>query len=71
VTQDEAEYVEAVRAANTRHGYHSDWREFTAWCTGHDLDPLPAAPTTIPGYLTELIQAGATVGTMSRRLSAL
>jgi hypothetical protein len=71
LTEDEADYVEAARAANTMRGYRSDWREFTAWCTSRDLDPLPAAPATITGYLTELAQAGAKVGTMSRRLSAL
>lgn len=71
MTEDEAEYVEAARAANSMRGYRSDWRKFIAWWTGRDLDPLPAVPTTITGYLTELTRAGATVGTMSRRLSAL
>ncbi len=67
LTEDEAGYVEAARAANTMRGYRSDWREFTAWCTGKGLDPLPAAPATITGYLTDLAHAGAKVGTMSRR----
>jgi len=52
-------------------GYRSDWRESTTWCTGRDPGPLPAAPTTITGYLAELAGAGDKVGTMSRRLSAL
>ena len=71
LTEDEAGYVEAARAANTMRGYRSDWREFTTWCTTKTLDPLPAAPATITGYLTDLAHAGAKVGTMSRRLSAL
>lgn len=71
LTEDEAGYVEAARAANTMRGYRSDWREFTSWCTDHDLQPLPAAPATITGYLTDLAHAGAKVGTMSRRLSAM
>lgn len=49
----------------------SDWSEFTAWCTEHRLEPLPAGAATISGYLTELGRAGAKVGTMSRRLSAI
>ena len=71
LTEAEAEYVEAARAANTLRGYRSDWTEFATWCTQHDRDPLPAAASTITGYLSDLAKAGAKVGTMSRRLSAL
>jgi len=71
LTADEAGYVEAARAPNTLRGYRSDWAEFTTWCTRARLDPLPAGPATITGYLTELARAGAKVGTMSRRLSAI
>jgi hypothetical protein len=35
------------------------------------LAPLPPAPGTITGYLTDIARAGAKVGTMSRRLSAI
>lgn len=71
LSQEEAEYVEAARAANTLRGYRSDWREFTTWCTGRGLEPMPAAASTITGYLTELARHGARVGTMSRRLSGI
>ncbi|WP_168990288.1 site-specific integrase [Yimella sp. RIT 621] len=71
LTEVETEYVEAARAANTLRGYRSDWTEFTTWCVQHGRDPLPAAASTITGYLSDLAKAGAKVGTMSRRLSAL
>jgi len=68
----EAGYARAARAASTLRGYQSDWREFSAWCAQHGLlEPLPSAPATISGYLSDLAQAGAKVGTMSRRLSAI
>src|SRR5674536_265624 len=67
----EAGYVEAARAANTLRGDRSDWAEFTGWCAAQGLDPLPPAPGTVAGYLTELARAGPKVGTMSRRLAAL
>jgi|SRR5450631_923484 hypothetical protein len=71
LTPDEAGYVEAARAANTLRGYRSDWREFAIWCTQHDVEPMPAAPATVTGYLSDLARHGAKVGTMSRRLSAI
>jgi len=71
LSEEEAGYVEAARAANTMRGYRSDWREFTTWCTQHDVEPMPAAPATVTGYLSDLARAGAKVGTMSRRLSAI
>jgi Phage integrase, N-terminal SAM-like domain len=71
LTPDEAEYVEAARAANTLRGYRSDWREFASWCVQHDVEPMAAAPATVTGYLSDLARHGAKVGTMSRRLSAI
>jgi len=71
LTPEEAEYVEAARSANTLRGYRSDWREFTTWCTLHDLEPIPATASVVTGYLSDLARAGAKVGTMSRRLSAI
>lgn len=72
LTEDEAGYVEAARAANTLRGYRSDWNEFAAWATQRgDTGTLPAAPSQISTYLSELAQAGAKVGTLSRRLSAI
>lgn len=71
LSEAEAGYVAAARAPNTLRGYRSDWAEFTTWCAQNRLDPLPATAATISGYLSELARAGAKVGTMSRRLSAI
>jgi integrase len=71
LTEAEAGYARAARAANTVRGYRSDWAEFTAWCRPRALQPLPAAPATLTGYLTELADAGAKVGTLARRLSSI
>lgn len=67
----EAIYVEAARAANTLRGYRSDWAEWTSWCAREGYEPLPADPVAVARYLTFLAGHGAKVGTMSRRLSAL
>lgn len=72
LSEAEAEYVEAARATNTLRGYRSDWAEFSGWCAMHDgRESLPAAASTITGYLSDLAKAGAKVGTLSRRLSAI
>ncbi len=68
---DEQRYITAARAPNTLRGYRSDWAEFSTWCGHAGVDPLPAAASTITGYLSMLAEAGAKVGTMSRRLSAI
>jgi len=67
----EAAYARAARAENTLRGYRSDWADFTTWCTAHDADPMPATPAALTGYLVALAQAGAKVGTLSRRLSSI
>jgi hypothetical protein len=71
LTEDEARYVEAARAANTVRGYRADWTDFTTWCDTAGHAPLPADPATLTGYLTHLATRGLKVGTMSRRLSAI
>ena len=38
------EYIRASKAENTLRGYQADWRHFCAWCEGHGVCPLPAAP---------------------------
>lgn len=67
----EAGYAAAAWAPNTLRGYRADWAEFTTWCTQHGRSSLPADPAAITGYITQLATAGAKVGTISRRLSAI
>ena len=68
---DERAYVGAARAANTLSGYRSDWAEWCSWCARESLDPLAGEAAAISKYLVFLAGAGAKVGTMARRLSAL
>jgi hypothetical protein len=62
--------VAAARAANTLKGYRSDWAEWCSWCTREASTRWPARRRRSP-YLVFLAGAGAKVGTMARRLSAL
>jgi integrase len=71
LTEDEASYIAAARAPSTLRGYRSDWAEFTQWCADRGDPSLPATAAAVSGYLTALAIAGAKVGTISRRLSAI
>ncbi|WP_224388974.1 site-specific integrase [Pseudonocardia sp. ICBG1293] len=71
LTADEAAYIAAARADNTRRGYRSVWAGFTGFCRDHGLEAMPAAPATVSGYLIALAQAGAKVTTIGKHLSAI
>jgi len=71
LSDGEAGYVAAARAANTLRGYRSDWSEWCAWCAGEGADPLGGDPVAVSQYLVFLAGHEAKVGTMARRLSAL
>ncbi len=71
LSDDEARYVGAARAANTLRGYRSDWKEWCSWCASQGAEPLGAGSAPLSRYLTFLAGHGAAVGTMSRRLSAI
>ena len=71
LSEVEAGYVRAARSANTLRGYRADWAHFTAWAAARGLCVLPASAEVITGYLVELAGSGRSVGTMSRRLSAI
>ena len=44
------DFVRAAKAPATLKAYSSDWRDFNAWCHGHGLQSLPAAPETVALY---------------------
>lgn len=51
VVESARAYTQASRAANTLRSQASQWKRFTAWCAGHALSSLPAAPETVALYL--------------------
>jgi integrase len=69
---EELAYVEAARAPSTLKGYRSDFAEWSAWCTAHNIAPLPIDVVQLAKYLSRLAgNDGAKVGTIARRLSSL
>lgn len=56
------------KAEATLTSYRSRWRNFVAWCDTHELRPLPAAPTTVAGWVAS---SGASISTIRVTLSAV
>jgi integrase len=48
------EFIEQGVADNTRRAYTSDWALFTSWCKRVGLASLPAEPSTVAMYASEL-----------------
>jgi integrase len=64
------EFARLSKAENTLRGYRADWRDFCAWCEGHELCPLPAPPEVVASYIADC--AGRLkVGSIQRRLNAI
>jgi site-specific recombinase XerD len=63
--------VEQAKADNTKRAYRSDWADFTAWCDGHQLASLPAAPETVALYVTDQAERGRRAATLARRLATI
>jgi site-specific recombinase XerD len=60
-------YVAASRSENTRRAYRADWDHFIAWCDARGLSGLPADPTSVALYVTELADTHKP-STISRRM---
>src|SRR5579875_1194289 len=70
LVEEAQDYTRQARAENTIRAYRSDWRHFTAWCDGHGLAVLPAAPETVVLYMTDLARTAKTA-TIRRRMSSI
>jgi site-specific recombinase XerD len=64
-------YARAEKAAATRRAYGSDYAIFRAWCAERQLEPLPAAPETVAGFLASEASRGTRASTIGRRVAAI
>ncbi|MFD1394386.1 site-specific integrase [Kroppenstedtia eburnea] len=64
-------YVRNARAAATIRAYQSDWKGFREYCDREGVNPLPAGPESVAGYLVRLADAGQKAATIRRKLSAI
>src|SRR5688572_14352412 len=64
-------YAEHVRAERTIQLYARQWQAFAAWCAHVNACPLPAAPTTLAGWLAQLAHQGRSVSAINVALAAV
>jgi integrase len=70
IAADARGYLAASRAENTTRVYRTGWAQFTAWCDGHGVTPLPAGPETVACYVADLARL-AKPATIDARLAAI
>jgi integrase len=57
--------VTAAHAPATRKIYHFAWGHWERWCAQRGINPLPADPAAVCAYLTERVEAGIAVTSLS------
>lgn len=68
--EEASEFIKESKSQNTVKAYRAAWNDFTAWCTMHRLQSLPASPETVVAYLTDQARTHK-VSTLQLRLAAI
>jgi site-specific recombinase XerD len=63
-------YIAKGKAQSTVKAYARDWRDFASWCSRCGLRALPASPSTIALYISDLAEF-VRLSTIARRLAAI
>ena len=65
------DYIFDSVADNTKRGYTSDFKKFSAWCSASGLVSLPADPQTLALYFTYMAESGLKASTIERSRAAI
>lgn len=64
-------FASAATSANTRRAYSRQWTAFSTWCGARGLAALPALPSTVALYASELAELGRKVATIEQAMAAV
>ena len=64
-------YATASTSENTRRAYSRQWQAFVAWCEARRFDALPASPSTVALYASDLADQGRKVATIGQAMVAI
>ncbi|MDP1916269.1 MAG: phage integrase N-terminal SAM-like domain-containing protein, partial [Myxococcales bacterium] len=74
-SSEEVERLRRLAAASsspaTRRAYTRHWRDFTRWCEGRGVQPLPASPETCALFLSSMAERGLKVATIEQAMAAV
>lgn len=59
------------KSANTMRTYAAQWRQFKDWCADNDQQPLPALPSAVLGYVSQLYDDGKSTTTLNVAIAAI
>jgi site-specific recombinase XerD len=65
------EYMADSVADNTKRGYASDFRQFSAWCEAAGVQALPSVPSTVAAYFSAMADIGRKASTIDRARAAI
>jgi integrase len=71
LTIESLRLASGIRAPRTLVAYDQDWKRFTAWCAVRGLDPLPASTETIAVYVTDELNRGRRITTVTRHVTSI
>jgi len=63
-------YLVAADAPATVRAYTADWKHFSLWCAAREIAPMPASPTLVGDYLSDLGE-GYARSTLRRKVAAI
>ena len=64
------QYLVAADAPSTVRAYTADWTHFSQWCAAREISPMPASPTLVGDYLSDLGE-GYARSTLRRKVAAI
>jgi site-specific recombinase XerD len=65
------DFAKASKSQATLKAYQADFRDFSAWCSRHGLEPLPASVAAVAAYLAAIARTGLRASTITRRTAAI
>ena len=71
VLADVADDLKAARSENTRRAYRQGFRIWSDWAQAAGVDPIPATPESVAGFISNQARAGRKPATLNQRLCAI
>lgn len=65
------DFIESSLSENTKRAYASDFKQFSIWCAGRGVSPLPVGPALVADYFTHLCNIGRKSSSIDRARASI